>query len=135
MGFPEHQFSRQYSAAAAFAALEEFTFASLSQRTMAGIFDVRMHYGTSSRKTKLARPGLCSAHSVKRHDTAMQDSSFAHFKAAGGATGGGEELTAQVGISECSICKTWYENAHACGMTEFYSWNTRKSQPERLALS
>ena len=45
VGFPEHQFSAQYSAAAGFAALEEFTFASLSQRTMAGIFDVRMHYG------------------------------------------------------------------------------------------
>ena len=28
------------------------------------------------------------------------------------------ELTAQVGISEFPNCKTWYENARVCGMTE-----------------
>ena len=54
---------------------------------------------------------------------------------------------AQVGISECSNCKNWYENEQVCGhsaipqtcsfsYTRFYSCcETRKSQPERLALS
>ena len=55
------------------------------------------------------------------------------------------ELTAQVRISDFSNRKTWYENARVCGMTEchkrfrfhtsFCSRKTRKSKPERLALS
>ena len=28
------------------------------------------------------------------------------------------ELTAQVGISESSNCKNWYENERVCGMTQ-----------------
>lgn len=45
IGFPEHQFSNKLSAVAEFAALTEFTFATLIQRTLGSPFDVRMHYG------------------------------------------------------------------------------------------
>lgn len=45
IGFPEHQFSDALSAVAEFAALTEFTFATLIQRTLGSPFDVRMHYG------------------------------------------------------------------------------------------
>eukprot|EP01045_Picozoa_sp_COSAG04_P014105 COSAG04_NODE_1039_length_8605_cov_15.578650_1_plen_112_part_10 len=45
IGFPEHQFSDTLSAVAEFAALTEFTFATLIQRSLASPFDVRMHYG------------------------------------------------------------------------------------------
>jgi callose synthase len=45
VGFPEHQFSENLSAVAEFAALTEFTFTTLIQRTLASPFDVRMHYG------------------------------------------------------------------------------------------
>ena len=36
----------------------------------------------------------------------------------GGAPRRRQELTAQVGISEISNCKTWNENEQVCGMTE-----------------
>lgn len=45
VGFPEHQFSDRLSAVAEFAALTEFTFATLIQRTLASPFDIRLHYG------------------------------------------------------------------------------------------
>ena len=36
-----------------------------------------------------------------------------------------QELTAQVGISECSNCKTWHENAqNVCGITDQHDWTT-----------
>ena len=41
IGFPEHQFSAALSATAEFAALTEFTFSTLIQRTLGIPFDVR----------------------------------------------------------------------------------------------
>jgi callose synthase len=67
IGFPEHQFTEALSATAEFAALTEFTFATLIQRTLGSPFDVRMHYGHPDvfcRLFHVTRGGISKANKV-----------------------------------------------------------------------
>eukprot|EP01045_Picozoa_sp_COSAG04_P007403 COSAG04_NODE_386_length_15303_cov_3.425151_7_plen_1858_part_00 len=67
IGFPEHQFTEALSATAEFAALTEFTFATLIQRTLGTPFDVRMHYGhpdVFDRLFHVTRGGISKANKV-----------------------------------------------------------------------
>jgi callose synthase len=67
VGFPEHQFTAALSTTAEFAALTEFAFATMIQRTLACPFDVRMHYGhpdVFDRVFHVARGGVAKANNV-----------------------------------------------------------------------
>ena len=64
VGFPEHQFTAVLSTTAEFAALTEFAFATMIQRTLGSPFDVRMHYGhpdVFDRVFHVARGGVAKA--------------------------------------------------------------------------
>jgi callose synthase len=67
VGFPEHQFTAALSTTAEFAALTEFAFATMIQRTLGCPFDVRMHYGhpdVFDRVFHVARGGVAKANKV-----------------------------------------------------------------------
>ena len=104
---------------------------------------ITMNFGAHTRARRLSRQVLVSAAAARAPRTAMRRSPprCEHESTARHCMGG---LTAQVGISEFSKRKTWYEHTRKfvalsqrhklARVRTSFAVGTRKSQPERLAL-